>query len=631
MANRDSSTNVRSSIGDVLRSAAARSATTPEPIPTPTPPPQVQPQFDENGVRLLPSDLNGLGSAVDEVFVDSEAPGSAPAVLLAEPTPESQRAVLAETKARRGAIAKGYRKAQSLAMRERDPNKRVEKVKRADDYQSQLMVMNCAKPLTQNVGPSELLEAATTMAVLWALSPKVRKTLDGYADKVHDALRYNRSDLKARMNEGSFAQTPEQKAIAAKQAEAADRELLATTENAMTSDRPISGLDSAAEKIMGFDEGLYRNMRAGMGVDEARAIYSGALDEAKAQWSADGLDFAAVKATVRSKIAAEAAEDPEAMARYVNTYSGEVTPGARFKNGDWGNRWFSPKLGYLDESKLNLFSVRAPMDPDQYVLAMADVAAADYAMAARRGPDAVAQVLRGYEAGVDLVDYKLDEGVLGGPSMAEQNKLGVERFRTMAAAMADDGIHPDLRMACLSSGAARGWAEFESAHPEQAAAFAAKYPDGVGKQETAGLVESLKSDAVHRRITPLFSPEAVVNPRLAAWEKAKTEQGITLPSPVAETGREQVVVPERGEDVPGFDLPTHPLKEKTTQAAEVVSDKPVISKVQRAAQRLQFGEVDAAPVKKSVIPRSDTAARTEPVRTRTPNKSTRPGSSGPER
>ena len=225
-----------------------------------------------------------------------------------------------------------------------------------------------------------------------------------------------------------------------------------------------------------------------------------------------------------------------------------------------------------------------------------------------------------------MVDYKLDEGVVGGPGLSEQHKLGIERFRSMAAAMTDDGIHPDLRQACLGSGAARGWKAFCEANPEHAAAFAAKYPDGIGRDETSALVETVKGSAAERKLTPLFSSNETVNQRLSAWEANKKEQGITLPRAVLETGREEFDPPEVDESG-HFDLPKHPSR----STEQIRDDKaPVIPKVGVEESKAAWADIDKAlsgakqSKPKAVIPKAEpeVVPRSEPTK--------KSGPTGPE-
>ena len=526
------------------------------------------------------------GDVVEELFDKTTPPDSERVPRPGADPQQARNEVLEETRRRAQSVKDGFSDAVTGDLRrgrgdDGKPAPRpsaaqtVAAINGRHDYYAQLMVLNCVKPLTNNVGPHELLESATSMAVLWALSPRVRKLVDGYAEKINEALRVNRDDLNRRLGRTPLGSSPAKREAAEQAAKAGDADLLKLTKQCLNSaEGPMPwGVDDAATALLSIDAATYDNIRDGAdpaGEIEHHDEVVGLLHD---QWRAQGLDSSAIVNRSRELLGEQAALDDSVLARYNESYSVGAHPSARRSDGSWDRRWALLDNRPLDP-RSGPFSVRLPLDPHNHALRLTELISEDLRLAAARGgPAAVAELLTGYEHGNQLAGLMADRGQPGSPPPHMAAMGSAARVRLAHLAMAEDGINESLRNQVVHTALNDGFAQFSAKEPAAAAAFAEKYPQGLDPAHSAAFVGYYRGHGDDSLPITSSVPEPH-NANMRSWEQA---HGVSMPFDGGHRDRRPAAGP--GPDAgpqEGFAPRAHP-----TQRDEPITEAPVVEVVPR--------------------------------------------------
>lgn len=564
----------------------------------------------------------------DALFEQVDPPGTPPVTVKNPPDPADTPGVLAETRRRAEAVKKGRRKAvkdamRDPAMRQAGPEQRADRIMQIQDHHSQLMVLNCVKPLTQNVGPRELVESATALAVLWALSPRVQDLVRGQREKINEALRVYRKDELARNERTDLGASKEEMDRAEARARRQDQNLLKNTEATLAEGHEVFGLEDAAEHLLAMDEALYENIRDGADYTEALQEHNETIDVLLGVWQKQGLSATEIKTEVWKRIGQEAATDSAVASRYWHTFRGDLRPSLRATDGSWDGRWVMPDGKGLDPAGSSLFVVRMPLNPDQHLVQMASLVATDLEIAAAKSPESVKETLLGHTKAWDLRDLHVTgtrPGTLSSRSVRFGDALAaVGRAHAGIMAMTDDGIHPDLRQAVVSGAVQRAWSDFAESNPEAARAYADKYPDGLTEVDLEAFDERARRVAEPAVRGPVLDSDKIDNPALLQWEEIKRGEGATLPEPVWEMNRhpaEPDSVPEEleaiGPGVDGQEGEGHENDPATAVAPVIVRPEPHSSRRPSREEMLARSKESADPqedAEKVSVPRADVSLR----------------------
>ena len=491
----------------------------------------------------------------DAAFSQVDPPGTEPVQISDPPDPADDQAVIDEAKRRRTAATEGYAKSVKDQMRDpanraAEPGQRAQQIMGAHDHYAQLMVLNCVKPLTQNVGPREMVESVTAVAVLWALSPKVQDLVKTHEDKIKQTLRSFRKDKLAEDSKTPLGSSKAEMEAAENKAKREDVKLRKRTDQTLAPGYEVFDVDGAATTLLAMDEALYENVRDGDDYVQAKASHDQTVDMMLAGWQKQGLSPGEIKAQVWRKIGQQAAIDPSVASRYWHTFRGDLRPSARGVDGSWDGKWVTADGTRLDPEASALFVVRMPLDPDQHLIQMSSMIEADLQTASRRGPEALREVLIGHRSAWELRDQHIT-GARPGSATSKTSPDGdaraaVGRAQAGLMAMTDDAIHPELRQAVAAGAVTRAYEKFAADHPEAMAAFVDKYPDGVTDHDLEQFIERARQVASPLEQGPILDSEKIDNPALTAWEQTKRDAGVNPPARVAEPSRQ----PPEPEQIP---------------------------------------------------------------------------------
>lgn len=485
----------------------------PEPAPSPMQEPELEIEMTD-GVELG-----------DNVFADV-IPGP-PAPNTQPPTEASRAAVAREAVDRRRAIRKGLRD-QSVGNRlfsgenaTRTPKERAGLLSARHDQYTQLMALNCIKPLAQGIDLSTLIESVSSAAVMWALSPRFRELTADYNTKINDALRFIRAknfEDTAKVPLGSSRAVVE---LAKTKAQRADREMLDQVSAVLQGSEEVPfSTESAAMSLLQIHEDAYVAIREGADEGYVLTALSETVDELTQVWKSQKLDPQLVIATARTLTGHTEDDEDLRLAQFTETASGSLRPSAQTTTPGaggaatltWGGQWALATGGMLNSAESPFFTVRSVQDARSHQDALGALIFQDLQLAAKSGPAELRKAVIGHLAAWELRDTKLDNTGVGGASR-DRAAACAQRSRVAFAAMADDGITEEIRQKVAANALLNGMTAFESSEPEVVAAMAREF----GESHNEAVAEMVKRGKERGRPAPLkpvvFNPS---NPTHAA-------------------------------------------------------------------------------------------------------------------
>ena len=570
----------------------------------PTPPEElVEPEID-------PTDGIDLG---DRVFADvipgPPAPNTQPA------TPESKAAVAQEAVARRKAIRQGLR---DRAASDRlfsgenaklSPKQKSSLLSERHDQYAQLMALNCIKPLAQGIDASSLVEAVSSAAVMWALSPRFRQVMAEYNSKINETLRFTRAkrfEDTSRVPLGSNRAAVE---VAETTAQREDKAMLDQVAAVLAGEEAVPfSTESAAMSLLQVHEDAYVALREGEDEDTVINALRETVDELTQTWTSQKLDPKLVVATARTLIGQTEDDEDLRLAQFAETADGSVRPSPQTVTtgtggvavASWGGQWSMASGGLLNNVDSPMFKVRPVQDARSHQNALSTLVFQDLELAAKSGPAELRKAVVGHWAAWDLREVKLDVSEVGGASR-DRAAACAQRSRVAYTAMADDGIGENVRQTVAANALLVGMNEFEAAYPEAVALMVKEFGEN-HSEAAAQMVERGTERGRHVPVRPLvFNPS---NPAHAAQMA-----GYTGPAPEPEQAREVAIESPRPSVVAPWGPRAHPdilaAERGDHHAAGEVSVPPRVAKVEQSApvrrpvnkQEPQAGEApERAPV-----------------------------------
>lgn len=493
--------------------------------------------------------------AIDELFAEADDPAGYPG--------DEKQQALAQAADRRQAVQQGM--ADELERDARSPEpvlpeEAVFRAKTRHDHYTQLMMLNCLKPLSKGAGPDELLETVTSLAVLWALNPRFRELTAQYSDTLNRTLRTDVINLKRRKGSTSVAAGEAEKARAAEQAAAAERGHRRLTKAALDAADGSSPFvaEEAALHLVAAEDRAFHTMRMGTDREEARAGADRTRQLWSQQWSAQGLDPAEINTAVHQEVARRGAADDTVLARYSDTAWGHIRPGRVDKDGSWDGSLVTSTGGSFDVGKLDPSRARNPIDPMAHAQMISMMIQTDLDRAAKKGPAQLHEALCGYQNALEVSDLALLPASGGTPR--HDSVACAARGRVALQAMAIDGIGPDYRKAAITNALEHAKNASEQELPKQWEAFGKKYPEGVGEKASQKFVAFCQRTG---RPSPVRTVSGVRNASLQAWMESSGVPSMPMPDAREDPG------PEPGASVlDGFGPRRHPDREPPQAEAD---------------------------------------------------------------
>ncbi|OUS97240.1 hypothetical protein [Rhodococcus sp. NCIMB 12038] len=488
----------------------------------------------------------------DRVFADV-VPGP-PAPNTQPPTDESKAAVAREATARRKAVTQGLRdravsdRLFSGENAKRSPKEKADILTARHTQYTQLMALNCIKPLAQGIDPGALTEAVSTAAVMWALSPRFRELMADYNTKLNDALRFTRAKVFAEKKQvplGSSRSVVEQAQTAA---EREDKAMLDQVSAVLRGAEAVPfSTESAAIALLQVHEDAYVAIREGDDEATIATDLRGTVGELTQIWKSQKLDPQLITATARTLAGHTEGDGDLRLAQFVETAGGSIRPSQQVAApgaggatvAAWGGQWSLATGGILNSASSPMFTVRGVSDARSHQDSLSTLVFQDLELAAKGGPEELRKAVIGHLAAWELRDTKLDVSGVGGASR-DRAAACAQRSRVAYVAMADDGIEEDVRQKVATNALMKAMTAFETAHPDAVAAMAKDFGEN-HSEAVAQMVATGKERGRYAQVRPLvFDPSNPVHAAQMAEYNAPTagpeparELGVESPRPTA--------------------------------------------------------------------------------------------------
>lgn len=418
------------------------------------------------------------------------------------------------------------------------PKKAAEGRQRGTDMFAGFMVANAMGSLESDIGIGSIIKATSSMAVIWALSPGVRRRLSE-VNRDSNAKMLNRfrtgedfvtnkitgygAALGSKMSSTSFFGSMKERARAAAAAQAVSKTYNERCALQMRDpDHAVPDVSMIAHELVATAEQTHEAMRMNW-VTPAQAAedfsaYVDGTDEnsLSARCDAAHVDKETVLAVSRDVIAERIAEDPAFAAVFTETAHGSVAPSAVPPHhdgtpGSWDGKWMDRCLRPMEDKGLGAFSPRPPQSRHDHIQGWglttlrSMVDAYENVGGGAAGGEAVAAIYTACLVSPELSDtvvghnLEVADGVPGeiAPgSSADPRIRTIQQGRSVISAMIDDGYdstdilttHRDMLMVVND--------ELRKARPEIYEAFQAaekKSPSGPRQDAMVGWAVSGES------------------------------------------------------------------------------------------------------------------------------------------
>lgn len=376
------------------------------------------------------------------------------------------------------------------------PKKAAEGRQRGTDMFAGFMVANAMGSLESDIGIGSIIKATSSMAVIWALSPGVRRRLSE-VNRDSNAKMLNRfrsgedfvankvtsygSALGSKMSSTSFFGSMKERARAAAAAQAMSKTYNERCALQMRDpDHAVPDVSMIAHELVATAEQTHEAMRMNW-VTPAQAAedfsaYVDGTDEnsLSARCDAAHVDKETVLAVSRDVIAERIAEDPAFAAVFTETAHGSVAPSAVPPHhdgtpGSWDGKWMDRCLRSMEDKGLGAFAPRPPQSRHDHIQGWglttlrSMVDAYENAGGGAAGGAAVSDIYTACLVSPELSDtvvghnLEVADGVPGeiAPgSSADPRIRTIQQGRSVISAMIDDGygstdiltIHRDMLM-----------------------------------------------------------------------------------------------------------------------------------------------------------------------------------------
>lgn len=510
---------------------------------------------EPQAAAVAPSETDATPDSVDgvdfgdKVFADV-VPGP-PVPNTQPPTAESKKAVAREAALRRKAVEKGLRdraasdRIFSGENAKRSPKEKADLLTARHTQYTQLMALNCIKPLAQGIDASSLTEAVSTAAVMWALSPRFRELMADYNTRLNDALRLTRTKMFGENKQVPLGSSPSVVEQAQRKAEREDKAMLDQVSAVLRGTEAVPfSTEAAARTLLQIHEDAYVAIREGEDEAGVRSDLRETVDELRKVWVGQKLDPQLITATARTLAGHTEGSDDLRLAQFIETADGSIRPSPQMLavgadgigRPSWGGQWSLATGGFLDGTKSQFFTVRGVSDALEHQDSLSRLVFQDLELAAKSGPGELRKAVIGHLAAWELRDVKLDVGEIGGASR-DRAIACVQRRRVADAAMADDGIQEQVRQTVATNALMKAMTEFETTHPDAVAGMVKKFGENHG-EAVAEMVAIGKERGKYAPVRPL-----VFNPSNPSHAEQMAKYNSVIPAP--EPARDLDVQPPR--------------------------------------------------------------------------------------
>lgn len=392
----------------------------------------------------------------------------------ADPATRLRRAVEAAGRNYMAEVARA-----ELLTEKKTPKERASQLTGIHKSYVSLMVLNCVKPLAQELSAKSLLNVVGMGAALWMLSPNFRDVVGDYGTQMRETItakiderRQSRID---KVITGAAGREAAGEPLSQKWQARKDR-----AERADRGGRDAYTAQSAGMTEVALAENAYAAMRLpGADVEGIAASYDSLLNQLYEQAHEDGLDASEVATAARVVVGLRLTEEPELASVFRELSHGQFAKSdpreVRISGtNDTARVWtgeFESRLGQRIQA--GSFALREPMDANDHQGAIADTMAGDMiALTRQHGVDGLNMGVVGYAAAWGLKD-RPDYGHL----MGMDNALGA-RLRTsqlMMSSMVQDGISPAEQQRVYSNAYVDAMETVSSIYPEVEQEWAAKF------------------------------------------------------------------------------------------------------------------------------------------------------------
>lgn len=402
-------------------------------------------------------------------------------------------------------------------------------VNAAHDKMAQNMLMGVMGPLSQGVNINAVGNVATSMVVMYALSPKMRSVVkDDVRSMSRDYVETARKRLGARSPK--FFGSPEERAEASRQKKA-ELKSYDTRVKAMerTKDRVPMGTDAAADTLLGLNDAAYDAMRTGEPADLVMNQHAETVSDFKKQWKKDGLVYSDIQDRALNKVAMRVKEDPGYAARYEQLAFGGVRPDTEQTKANgraqWSGDWRRSRTGEKVRPSGDFFTPRAPELPVRHITGVGSCFAGDVARAGKQGGvEAMHKVMLGYVSATEAPSLLLGEPTTPG-GMSDQVAASQRRARGMLQGVLEDGYSPQDALALFQESYSKALGVLDRDEPELMKAYREAHGATLDA-DVKSLIETRSETATVRRLEPsvVFAAEQESEPSQDRQEPVAQQQ-----------------------------------------------------------------------------------------------------------
>lgn len=402
-------------------------------------------------------------------------------------------------------------------------------VNAAHDKMAQNMLIGVMGPLSQGVNINAVGNVATSMVVMYALSPKMRSVVK---DDVRSMSRGYVETARKRLGARSpkFFGSPEERAEASRRKNA-ELKSYDTRVKAMerTKNRVPMGTDAAADTLLGLNDAAYDAMRTGEPADLVMSQHAETVSDFKKQWKKDGLVYSDIQDRALTKVAMRMKEDPGYAARYEQLAFGGVRPDTEQVKADgraqWSGDWRRSRTGEKVRPSGDFFTPRAPELPVRHITGVGSCFAGDVARAGKRGGvEAMHKVMLGYVSATEAPSLLLGEPTTPG-GISDQVAASQRRARGMLQGVLEDGYNPQDALALFQESYSKALGVLDRDEPELMKAYREAHGETLDT-DVKSLIETRSETATVRRLEPsvVFAAEQESEPSQDRQEPVAQQQ-----------------------------------------------------------------------------------------------------------
>lgn len=369
------------------------------------------------------------------------------------------------------------------------PSEGLKKMRGKHDAYAGMMVMGCLAPLRQGIDAESVAAVATTAAVMWALSPAFRDTVDGFTDKIGTMSDKKLEKTNDRARSGMAFKNEAQRKRVDKIVKENTNVHLAEKARMMGADEnhvPRT-VDSAAQQLVELNHNAYSAMRE-KEADPVQVMrkYAAMREGFEHECGVDGLDMTKVNSRARWLVGNVAQHDHSVLTKhaeishgaYVTADPKEINLGTNGSTHRWPGSWVAQTdRSQVVSQEADFFTPRMPQSPDNHYASVnqmmsADIGATMMKFNGATKNEAMAELkdkLVGYSAGMGNQSHSL-AGTYSTAAGAAGNMHSAIR------AMKDDGLEDGMVRQIVDQNVSSTINQLVEHYPKEMAEFNKAYP-----------------------------------------------------------------------------------------------------------------------------------------------------------